>query len=135
VSYCTAKTNSQGCVPSIYSTGTTSIAANNLRVKALNVLNNKNGLLFWGFAPKGSPFQGGTLCVQPPTIRTPIQTSGGNAPPDDCSGEYSFHFNASYASSWGLVPGERIYCQYWSRDPASPSTTGLTDALFFTVCP
>lgn len=134
-SYCTAKVNSQGCTPSIFSTGSSSIASNSLRVKASNVINNKSGILFWGFAPNAAPFQGGTLCVQAPTIRTPAQSSGGNAPPDDCSGAYSFHFNASYMSGQGIAPGARIYCQYWSRDPASPSTTGLTDALFFTTCP
>jgi hypothetical protein len=34
-----------------------------------------------------------------------------------------------------LVPGARCFAQFWSRDPASPSTTGLTDALSFWICP
>ncbi len=133
--YCAPKMNSQGCAPSIFATGASSFAANNFRVKAANVLNNKNGRLFWGFGPRSSPFQGGTLCVAPPTIRTPVQDSDGNAPPDDCSGTYSFHFSASYMTAQGLAPGDRVYCQYWSRDPASASATGLTDALAFLVCP
>jgi hypothetical protein len=27
-----------------------------------------------------------------------------------------------------------VYAQYWMRDPASPSTTGLSNAVQFTVC-
>jgi hypothetical protein len=133
--YCTAKSNSLGCVPTIFATGTPSAVANNFRVKAANVLNNKSGLLFWGFAAKGTPFQGGFLCVQPPTIRTPLQDSAGNAPPDDCSGAYSFHWNASYINAQALAPGQRVFSQYWSRDPASASTTGLTDGLSFLIEP
>ena len=109
--------------------------SNSLRVKASNVLNNKAGLMFWGAAPKATPFQGGTKCVAAPTKRTPLQDSGGNAPPDDCSGLYSFHFNKPYVNSVGLAPGDTVYAQYWSRDPASASTTGLTDGLSFTLCP
>lgn len=135
VAYCTPKVNSQGCTPSIFATGTPSFSANTLRVRATNVLNQKSSVLFWGFAPNAAPFQQGTLCVRPPTIRTPVQNAGGNPGADDCSGNYVFHFSGSYMTSLGLSPSQRVYCQYWTRDPASPSTTGLTDGLWFTTCP
>lgn len=135
VPYCTAQTNSLGCVPTIFATGSTALSSNSLRVKASNVLNNKNGLMFWGREPKGTPFLGGFLCVKAPTKRTPVQDSGGNPPPNDCSGFFSFHFNQGYATSQGLGAGDVVYCQYWSRDPQSSSTTNLTDALEILLCP
>ena len=135
VAYCTAQVNSAGCTPSVGFTGEPSASANTFRVRATQMLNNKSGLLFWGRWPAAAPFQGGTLCVEPPTVRTPAQSTGGNAPPDDCSGEMSFHWSAGYAAAQGVAPGETIYAQYWTRDPASAATTNLTDALRFTIAP
>lgn len=135
VPYCTAKVNSQGCTPAMYATGSTSLAVNTLRLRASNVLNNKSGLLFWSHSPNGTPFQGGFMCCQPPVKRTPIQPSGGNPPPDDCSGAFAFHWNNAYVNALGLSVGDWYYCQYWSRDPGVPSTTNLTDALRFLLTP
>jgi hypothetical protein len=104
-------------------------------VSASNVLNNKTGLLFWGHASNAAAFQGGFLCAQPPTLRTPTQASGGNSSGNDCSGHYTFAWSAPYMTANGLVAGNDVYCQFWSRDPASASTTGLTDAVHFRVCP
>ena len=137
-SYCTAKTNSQGCVPAIGYSGTPSATlAAPFDVTASQVINNKNGLLFYGYWSHNLPFQGGFLCVKAPTLRTPIQNSGGNAGPDDCSGMYSFDFNAHIQT--GLDPrlqfGRTVFAQYWCRDPASASTTGLTDGLRFVIGP
>jgi hypothetical protein len=134
VAYCTAKVNSAGCTPQIDYAGTPSLTSG-FTVTASQVLNNKNGLLFWGSDPLAAPFQGGTKCVAAPTVRTPIQGSGGNPPPNDCSGTYSFSFDPAYMASKGLTPGQAVHAQYWSRDPQSPSTTGLTDALWFIICP
>jgi len=135
VSYCTAKVNSLGCTPSMYATGSTSLAVNTLRLRATNVLNNKSGLLFWSLAPSATPFQGGYMCCKPPVKRTPVQTSGGNPPPEDCSGTFVFHWNKIYVNSKGLSVGDWYYSQYWMRDPSSPSTTNLTDAVRFLLTP
>jgi hypothetical protein len=133
--YCWAKTNSQGCTPEIFSVGVPSASDSTLRARARFVLNNQNGTLFWGRTPQATPFQGGFLCVEQPVVRTPVQSSGGNPPPADCSGTYSFHFSSTYMGDQGIAAGDQIYCQYWSRDPASPSTTGLTGGLAFFVLP
>lgn len=135
VVYCTSKVNSLGCTPAMYATGSTSLAANNLRLHAGNVLNNKNGLLFWSTKPSGAPFQGGHLCCKPPIVRTPVQTSAGNPPPGDCSGSLHFHWNQAYVNLLGLPLGDWYYTQYWSRDPSSPSTTSLSDAIRFLLTP
>ncbi len=138
--YCTAKQNSLGCTPQIYSGGgiPSLTDPNPFLVDALNVLNNKNGVFFYGLNGRHNlPFQGGFLCVFPPIKRTPVQNSGGNPPPGDCSGTYSFDFNAwmQGGSDPNLGLGVQVNGQYWSRDPASPSTTGLTDAIEFSICP
>jgi hypothetical protein len=125
-------------VPAIGSTGTPSAtSASAFHVSASQVINNKNGLLFYGYWSNNLLFQGGTLCVKAPTLRTPLQNSAGNAPPDDCSGSYSFDFDAHIQS--GVDPrlqlGRTVFAQYWYRDPADANTTGLTDGLRFVIGP
>jgi hypothetical protein len=133
--YCTAKVNSQGCAPSMDATGHPTLSGlDNFTLRAQSVINNKNGLFFWGFAPAAAPFQGGTMCVSAPLVRTGLQNSGGAAGADDCSGAYSFAFTHAYAASRGLTGGTTIYAQCWQRDPASAIPTGLTNALQFTLC-
>jgi hypothetical protein len=135
VVYCTGKTNSLGCVPTVATNGVQpSKSAGNFTVSCSQVVNQKNGLLFFGFASASAPFQGGTLCAAPPTIRTPSQSSGGSGAGADCSGSYSFTFSTAQMNTLGLDPGETVYAQYWMRDPQSPSTTGLSNAVRFTVC-
>ncbi len=136
--YCTAKTNSQGCAPAIGFQGAPSMSVgDNFHVTAANVLNNKPGLLLWSLNQNAIPFGGGTLCLGPLFHRTGVQFSGGNPPPNDCSGAYSFHFSQAYMTAKALTPGVTVYCQYYSRDDgfAAPGNIGLTDAVRFTVLP
>ncbi len=135
--YGTAKVNSQGCTPAIDSWGQPDLSGSNpFFVKASQVINNKPGILFYGYAPESLVFQGGWLLVAAPIQRTPLQYSFGNPPPDDCSGTYSMDFNAWARSGVdpNLFVGQTAYAQYWYRDPKSLSTTGLTDAVRLTFC-
>lgn len=137
--YCTAKTNSLGCVPTLGASGTPSATdPNAFTLSATSVLNNKSGLLFYGFSPVNAPFQGGYLCVEPPTVRTAVQTSGGAPPPDNCTGSYSYDFNSRIQSGADplLTVGQDVFAQYWSRDPQNAGVkTGLTDAAHFAIQP
>jgi hypothetical protein len=135
--YCTAKLNSQFCLPAIGFTGQPQVAMMTpFFVTASNILNNKSGLLYYGYAPLAAPFQGGIKCVAAPSLRTPLQNSGGSPTGNDCTGTYSFDFMAHILSGADpmLVPGQQVNCQYWSRDPADPFTTNTTDAVQFTIC-
>jgi hypothetical protein len=144
--YCTAKVNSLGCTPTIGSTGIPSATAGSgFTVTGSNVINNKPGILFYGTTGQAAiPFQGGTLCVASPIKRSGALNSGGNPPPNDCSGVYSIDMNA-FAVSPGppvplpglTVPGTVVDCQFWGRDQGfpAPNNTTLTDALEYTVCP
>ena len=136
--YCTAKTNSAGCLPSIAFSGTPSASAGSGYVlSASQILDGKSGVLFYGKSGAAAlPFQGGTLCAAVPLVRTPLQVSGG-APP--CGGSFAMDFNAWIASGQdpALVAGQQVNAQYWSRDPGfpPPDNTSLSDAVEFTIAP
>jgi len=135
--YCTAKANSQGCLPQIGFTGTPSVSSPApFTVRTTKVLNNRNGLFYYGLSGRASlPFQGGTQCVAPPVRRTNVQSSGGNPPPDDCSGVFTLDFNAWIQSGVdpNLVAGAQVHLQCWSRDPSSASGSSLSDAVELTI--
>lgn len=132
--YCTAKTSSAGCVPTIQWSGRPSFLTNDFVLSANQVINNRVGLLFWGVSAVSLPFAGGVLCVEP-FARTPIQLSGGSASGIDCSGSWSFPFDAAYMNARGLAPDDVVFAQYWGRDPgfAFPSSVMLSDAVRFVV--
>jgi hypothetical protein len=138
LAYCTAKTNSLGCAPGVSWSGTASASsAAPFTVSASQVLNQKLGLAFYGFAPAAAPFQGGFLCIEPPTTRRPTTNSGGAPSGSSCTGAFQYEFNAWIQSGAdpALVAGADLYVQFWYRDPASPSTTGLSNALRTQVQP
>jgi len=134
--YCTAKVNSLGCTPAIGFSGVPSASAGSgFTIGATNILAAKFGLLFYSkTGANNSAFQGGFLCAKAPLVRTPVMNSGGST---GCTGSFQMDFNAYIASGAdpALVSGQQFWAQWWYRDPASPSTTGLTDALTATICP
>jgi hypothetical protein len=135
--YCSAKTNSLGCVPAIGSIGVPSVSGpDGFFVTARNVRNRKFGMMLWSLKAANTPFGGGTLCVHTQIHRTPGQGSGGSASGDDCTGTYAFHFTKAYMAQQQLGANTTVFVQYWSRDPgfAPPNNVGLTDALRFTIC-
>jgi hypothetical protein len=137
--YCTAKTNSLGCTPTISASGCPSATAGSgFVVSASHVLNKKQGLFFYGTGGvQAVAFQGGWLCVKGSVRRTSVQLSSGNPPPSDCSGAYALDFNARIASGVdpSLVAGATIAGQWWSRDPAATFGSGLTDAVRAVIGP
>ncbi len=132
--YCTAKTNSAGCVPSVVSYGTpVAGAASGFQIEARSVIDNRPGLLFYSTNGKAAiPFQGALLCITPPVRRTWVQDSAGTPP---CCGFYDIDFNQYMATGEdpSLTTGVTVQAQYWSRDPAASYGTSLTDALEFTI--
>ena len=140
VIYCTAKTNSLGCVPQIAAQGTPSASSSSgFTVSVSNTRNDQSGLLFYGTNGRCSlPWKGGTMCVQPPLMRTPLQDSGGNsAPANDCSGAYALDFNRWTAAGRdpALFAGQHVRAQYYSRDPGASFQLNLTDAVEFYLEP
>jgi glucose/arabinose dehydrogenase len=137
-SYCTAKTNSQGCLPTIGATGTATLGApDDFVITATNVLNKKPGIVIWSLTPGATPFGGGTLCVQAPIHRMDKLTAGGSPQNLDCTGVYSQPVSDAYMASQNLAAGTTAHFQIWSRDQgfAPPNNVGLTDALRVLICP
>ena len=138
--YCTAKMNSCGTLPSMSSSGTPSAtAASGFVIGAAGTKAHKLGLLLYSDAgPAASAFQGGTLCVSPPVKRTVvIQDLIGT--PGECDGMLSLDMNAFAAGALGgnpapslRIPGTRIHAQVWGRDTVNQSL--LSDAIAYTVC-
>ncbi|MBM3986392.1 MAG: hypothetical protein FJ294_00350 [Planctomycetes bacterium] len=140
VTYCTAKTNSQGCLPQIGYTGVPSASSGSgFHITASNVLNRRQGMLRATLAgPSAAPFRGGTNCVLAPAARLAKQESGGTALPAlDCSGGFVVDFNEYIASGANpaLVAGATVWVQWWSRDPGfpAPNNFGFTNGLRFTI--
>ena len=139
--YCTAKTNSLGCLPSIDASGWPSATAGSgFQVTGVDQLNNKAGFLFYGMNGAAAlPFYGGTKCVNPPIKRTLVQDSLGTpAPAADCSGIFAVDMNAFAVGALGgnpdpalSVPGTVVNCQWWSRDAAG--NTALSDGLEYAI--
>lgn len=133
--YCTAKLNSQGCLPTISWEGVPSASVGEeLRIGVTDVLGNQPGLLIWSRTAAASPFQGGTLCVGQGVVRTRIQNSGGSGPPG-CAGSFEFVFSHAYMAQFGLTGGDILHAQYWYRDPGDPLGVGLSDAVRAHVVP
>ena len=136
--YCKATEITQGCSNDISFQGTPSATSSSpFVITASPAPSNRNGIFFYGLSPAFTPFNAGTLCVQPPIRRTNVQNSAGNPPPVNCSGTFSYDFNALIGS--GLDPqlgaGVTVYGQFWFRSPGDPGNSAMSQAAAFTIQP
>jgi hypothetical protein len=136
--YCTASTTSiPGCSAAISASGTPSVSSpGGFQISSGSVPGGNVGLMY--FSDKGKaaiPFgtQGGFVCLKP-GFRSKPKTSGGTK--NVCNGNYAFTLADLASSSVGIVfAGNTLNAAVWFRDPQSPDTFGLSDAVEFVLCP
>jgi hypothetical protein len=141
-SYCTAGTTTNGCNTLLWASGTASASgAGAFTLTATTVEGQKQGLFFYGVNGAQAVVWGGGpsfLCVKSPLQRMLPQNSGGTS--GTCDGVLTSNWNAFVAATpialgAPFSAGDRVHTQAWFRDPASATTTGLSNALSFVVCP
>lgn len=136
--YGTGKLNSAGCVPSMFSVGTASATSPQAFVLGTHqVLPARSGLMFYGFGQNSQPAFGGTMLVQFPVTRTPVQISSGTFGDPGCGGSYAYDFNARIRSGIdpNLIPGVSVAAQHWYRDSAASFGMGFSNAAWFQIEP
>ena len=138
-SYCTAGTTASGCQATVSACGAASASGfGPFPITVDQVEGSRKGLIFFGAAANNAPWGSGStsyLCVQAPAQRTGVQQSGGAL--GSCEGVFALDFGAWMKANPGKAPtpGSTAYVQAWFRDPASPKTTSLSDAISFPVAP
>lgn len=136
--YCASSLNSAGCTSGMITGGPVGPSVSEpsgFELLGVQQVPDKQGLLFYGVNGRNNaPFSSGFLCVKSPLRRSPILNSGGSG---GCTGRFEFDFNAWMASGVdpSLVAGRRVNSQFWSRDPAAPSTTNVSRAVEFEIAP
>jgi hypothetical protein len=121
--YCQAKQTSIGTFPSVGSSGTPSVSAQDFVITVSNAMPNANGLAFFSNAGAANlPFQGGTLCLATPISRLPAQS-------------FSAQGSAGYpiAVTPAMVGTTRRF-QFWFRDNGASFGSGLSNAAAVTFC-
>jgi hypothetical protein len=142
--YCTAGTTGNQCQATMSLSGTPSLSGEGpVKLVASGVEGNKLGLLFYGISGRARVLWGqgssSFMCVKPPIQRTPLQDSGGTS--GTCTGSLSIDWNDFVGSHrqkpihQSLAIATRVQAQAWFRDPPSPRTTSLSDAIEFQVGP
>ncbi len=140
--YCTAGTTTNGCVPAIAGSGLPSASqTSGFTISVTQVEGQQSGLLFYGVGGQVAFPWGGSssfFCVKSPTERTPVQNSGGTLAA--CDGTFSTDWLAYIAATPGALgtpfgAGDLVNAQAWFRDPPSPKTTMLSNALEFVLQP
>jgi len=139
--YCSPKPTAGNCDPQIHHVNqpsvTGSLVGEKYVVRAIPVHGQSKGMLMYSTSgPASLPYQGGTLCINPPVSRTILLDTHGTGP---CWGILELDFNTWISSGQdpSLKAGQQVWFQYWYRDPASTtsSTLGLTAGLSAVICP
>jgi hypothetical protein len=135
--YCTAKTSSNQCVPSILSSGTPSFSAPaGFSIVTSNLETSVSAIDFFGTTGQAfTPFQGGLMCVASPIYRLGGKFTGGAG---TCTGSVTYSLQDVLNHPVGgpsVAPGGMLNLQTWSRDLGDAFGSNLSNALQVVVCP
>jgi uncharacterized delta-60 repeat protein len=140
--YCTAGTSAIGCTPTMSASGIASAAATSgyvvttSNIEGQRQTNTIYGLL--GPTTPATPFGAGLLCVKAPTQRIGVVQASGT--PGLCDGTVSIDVLAWAQANPGgqgvpFAAGTTLDFQCAIRDPLSPGTRVMSDALQVTLLP
>lgn len=138
--YCTAKTNSLGCVPFLAIDGVPSATSTSpFRIRAVDTILGESGFITYSFKKANLSFHGGKLCVKAPFERLlpPKVAKLFGDPP--CRGALTRNFNNTIQNGGDpqLSAGATVFAQWRQRDPGDPTGFGdsLTEGVRFTIQP
>ncbi len=141
--YCTAKTNSDGCLPFLSTSGLASVTnPNPYRVVGNDMVVGQAGFFIYGSKKANLNFFGGKLCVKspfrrwyPPKVASSVTSY--TCPTKSQTGRILRNFNTYIQSGTDpfLTAGRVVTMQLWQRDPNDPFGVGLTDGLRFEIQP
>jgi hypothetical protein len=134
VPYCRSLPNSAGPGALIGSSGSSSVAQNDLVLTATGLPPNVPGLFYYGLSSAQAPFGEGLRCVAGPIARlAPPQFSG---PTGALTRVLDFGAFPLGAGPLSVSPGDAVHFQCWYRDPsAGPAGFNLSDARQVSLCP
>jgi hypothetical protein len=128
--YCPLTPNSTGPGATLYHQNSLSVAANNLRLVAIDLPQTQFGLFYYGPSPSQIPFGDGNRCVAGGVYRLQVVSTGSGA-----ASHLVDYTNPPQASAQ-ITPGSTWFFQFWYRDPAaSGAGYNLTDGLRLHFCP
>jgi hypothetical protein len=124
ISYCSGKLTSIGTLPTLDARGSTSASLPGLEIEVREAGANRPGILLTSTAGPGStPFNGGTLCLQPPITRSGTFLT-----------DIFYYAAIPLPVTPGMI-GQTWFLQAWFRDPQASFGVGLSDALQLKFCP
>ena len=128
--YCSTSPNSVGPGAVMYSSGSSSVAANDLTLIAIGCPPNTTGLFFYGQTETFVPFGNGNRCVANPFWRLPAQQA-------DFLGDLTRALNLNALPSGGQISaGQTWKFQAWYRNPAGGGAGfNTSDGLSVRFCP
>ncbi len=141
-SYCTSGTSAIGCTPTMSASGVASASATSgyvvttSNIEGLRQTNTFYSVL--GPRTPATPFGAGLLCVKTPTQRIGSVLASGT--PGQCNGSVSIDVLAwaqAHPGAQGMpfTLGTTLNFQCAIRDPLSPGTRVMSDALQVTLAP
>jgi hypothetical protein len=128
--YCATNANSTGNAAVLGSTGSVSIAANDLQLFSYFLPASQFGLVYYGTNQTQAAFGNGYRCVSGSLYRLPIVQSS-------IWGDiiYSVDNTDPPASSGQFTSGSTWNFQYWFRDPNVGASFNLSNGHSITFCP
>ena len=127
---CSSSANSSGQVATLATTGSVSVAANDLVFQASQLPATQNAVLFYGASQSSVPFGNGTLCVGSPFGRLDIVQASAIG-----EASWALDVNDPPNTATQITAGTTWYFQAWYRDPAAGGAAfNLSESLEVVFC-